>query len=95
VVEHSEQSEWSSGSIVHKRGQIEPRHVIGLALQIAAGLHYAHDQRIVHRDIKTANLFFTKERSVKIMDFGLAKKPSDRPNNAAEVEAHLKQMREH
>ena len=44
-----------------------------LGVQVAAGLHYAHERRIVHRDIKTANLFFTREKVVKIMDFGLAK----------------------
>ena len=44
-----------------------------LGVQICAGLHYAHDQRIIHRDIKTGNLFFTRGKVVKIMDFGLAK----------------------
>jgi serine/threonine-protein kinase len=44
-----------------------------LGIQICAGLQFAHDQGIVHRDIKTANLFITQERSLKIMDFGLAK----------------------
>jgi len=42
-------------------------------VQVANGLHYAHEERIVHRDIKTANLFFTSDKVVKIMDFGLAK----------------------
>ncbi len=36
-------------------------------------MQYAHDRQIVHRDIKTANLYFTNDRTVKIMDFGLAK----------------------
>jgi len=47
--------------------------VASLGVQVCAGLHYAHTNKIIHRDIKTANLFFTRERIVKIMDFGLAK----------------------
>jgi serine/threonine-protein kinase len=44
-----------------------------LGVQVASGLQYAHERRVVHRDVKTANLFLTRERVVKIMDFGLAK----------------------
>jgi tetratricopeptide (TPR) repeat protein len=59
--------------ILKKRGRLSVSDTARLGIQIAAGLQYAHDQRIVHRDIKTGNLFFTKDRTVKIMDFGLAK----------------------
>jgi tetratricopeptide (TPR) repeat protein len=59
--------------ILKKRGRVTARDCVRLGVQIATGLHYAHERRIVHRDIKTANLFFTRERVVKIMDFGLAK----------------------
>jgi tetratricopeptide (TPR) repeat protein len=59
--------------ILEKRGRLSVSDTARLGVQIAAGLQYAHDQRIVHRDIKTGNLFFTKDRTVKIMDFGLAK----------------------
>jgi serine/threonine-protein kinase len=47
--------------------------VAKLGGQVARGLQYAHEQGVVHRDIKTANLFFTDKKTVKIMDFGLAK----------------------
>jgi serine/threonine protein kinase len=44
-----------------------------LCRQVCNGLAYAHERRIIHRDIKPGNLFLTRERIVKIMDFGLAK----------------------
>jgi tetratricopeptide (TPR) repeat protein len=59
--------------IVRARGRVASIDTARLGVQVAAGLQYAHERRIVHRDIKTANLFFTRERVVKIMDFGLAK----------------------
>jgi tetratricopeptide (TPR) repeat protein len=59
--------------ILKKRGRLTARDCVRLGVQIATGLQYAHERRIVHRDIKTSNLFFTRERVVKIMDFGLAK----------------------
>jgi serine/threonine-protein kinase len=60
-------------AILRKRGRLSAKDVARLGVQVAAGLQYAHERRIVHRDIKTANLFFTRDRVVKIMDFGLAK----------------------
>ncbi|MCX5739244.1 MAG: protein kinase [Proteobacteria bacterium] len=59
--------------VLAKRGRLSPRDAARLGAQAAAGLEYAHAQGVVHRDIKTSNLFFTKERVLKIMDFGLAK----------------------
>jgi tRNA A-37 threonylcarbamoyl transferase component Bud32 len=59
--------------ILRQRGRLGPRDAAKLGLQIANGLQYAHEQRIVHRDIKTGNLFFTRGKTIKIMDFGLAK----------------------
>jgi len=59
--------------ILERRGQLSVADTARLGMQAAAGLQYAHERRIVHRDIKTGNLFFTREKVVKIMDFGLAK----------------------
>ncbi len=59
--------------IRRKKGRLAERDVAKLGIQVAEGLGYAHSHQIVHRDIKTANIFFTTDKVVKIMDFGLAK----------------------
>jgi tRNA A-37 threonylcarbamoyl transferase component Bud32/Tfp pilus assembly protein PilF len=59
--------------ILRSRGKLTARDTARLGIQIAKGLEYAHKHRIIHRDIKTGNLFFTDDKKMKIMDFGLAK----------------------
>lgn len=49
------------------------REVIDIAIQIADGLQAAHEKGIVHRDIKSSNIFITSKGLVKVMDFGLAR----------------------
>ena len=60
-------------AIVKQRGPLAPRAIVHVLSQVCEGLHYAHGHKIVHRDIKTANLMWTREKKAKIMDFGLAK----------------------
>jgi serine/threonine-protein kinase len=46
---------------------------IAYLVQACAGLQVAHDQGVIHRDVKPDNLFVTEEDIVKVMDFGIAK----------------------
>jgi tetratricopeptide (TPR) repeat protein len=59
--------------IIKRRGAIAARGIVHVVAQLAEALAYAHEKKIVHRDIKTANAMWTKDRKAKIMDFGLAK----------------------
>jgi len=56
-----------------RRGPIPIAEVIQIAGQVAGAVASAHDRGIVHRDLKPANIKVTPDRTVKVLDFGLAK----------------------
>jgi eukaryotic-like serine/threonine-protein kinase len=55
------------------RGKIPVVEALGIAKQIAEALEAAHGKGIIHRDLKPANIALTRDRQVKVLDFGLAK----------------------
>jgi eukaryotic-like serine/threonine-protein kinase len=70
-VEGRSLKEWS-----RKPNLMELPELVQTLASVADGLDYAHQQGVVHRDIKPANIMITKDRLVKVMDFGIAKMAS-------------------
>jgi Ras GTPase-activating-like protein IQGAP2/3 len=59
-------------AIVKKFGKFPETLVAVYTMQVLEGLEYLHEQHVVHRDIKAANILTTKEGTVKLADFGVA-----------------------
>jgi len=59
--------------ILEKRGRLPWKGALSLTQQTLQGLAFAHSKGVVHRDIKPSNLMLTRNGTVKIMDFGIAK----------------------
>jgi CheY-like chemotaxis protein len=58
---------------VHHRGPLPVREAVEAILQAARALEYAHDQGIIHRDVKPANLLRDASGTLKVADLGLAR----------------------
>jgi serine/threonine-protein kinase len=46
---------------------------IDVIAELCTGLHFAHEQGVIHRDVKPANIWLVPDGSVKLLDFGIAK----------------------
>jgi serine/threonine-protein kinase len=71
VMEYIEGS--SCAEILRDDGWVEVEEAIAIIEQACEGLHYAHRNGVVHRDVKPGNLLRAREGEVKLADFGIAK----------------------
>ena len=72
--------------LVKAKGPMSVAHASYFVHQAALGLQHAHEQGMVHRDIKPGNLMLTRKGDksiVKVLDFGLAKATRESPHEGA------------
>lgn len=58
---------------IEKKGKLTAKETISISIQMVTGIQAAHNQHIIHRDIKPQNIIISKEGKVKVTDFGIAR----------------------
>jgi predicted Ser/Thr protein kinase len=61
------------GQIIRQEGPLAAEKVIGVLRQLAGALDYAHQQRLVHRDVKPGNVVVNSQGHATLTDFGVAR----------------------
>ena len=58
---------------IEKKSRLSVKEAVSIAIQVSMGIEAAHNNKIIHRDIKPQNIIISKEGRVKVTDFGIAK----------------------
>ena len=58
---------------IEKKARLSVKEAVSIAIQACMGIEAAHNNHIIHRDIKPQNIIISKEGKVKVTDFGIAK----------------------
>ena len=58
---------------IEKKARLSYKEAVSIAIQVSMGIEAAHNNHIIHRDIKPQNIIISKDGKVKVTDFGIAK----------------------
>jgi len=58
---------------IEKKARLSVKEAVSIAIQVSMGIEAAHNNHIIHRDIKPQNIIISRDGKVKVTDFGIAK----------------------
>ncbi len=70
---------------IGKKGKLSVREATSIALQVCAGLAAAHNNNIIHRDVKPQNILISMDGKAKIADFGIARAATSNTINSTAI----------
>ena len=64
---------------IEKKARLSVKEAVSIAIQISMGMEAAHNNNIIHRDIRPQNISISIDGKVKVTDFGIAKEANRKP----------------
>jgi len=72
--------------LIGRKGKLPMEEVLPIVEQVASALDYAHSRGVIHRDIKPKNIMIAKDGTVKVTDFGIAKRLKDEMSRVSQTQ---------
>ena len=70
---------------IEKKARLSYKEAVSIAIQVSMGIEAAHNNHIIHRDIKPQNMIISRDGKVKVADFGIARAVSSQTIGATAI----------